>query len=71
MENKYSEKIINQYNSKLSDYVSFCQNIEYLVKRLLEIEKINYYSLNKRVKTIKNLKNKLIKRAINIRLFLI
>jgi len=63
MENKYSEEIIQQYNAKLSDYDSFCQNIEYIIKQLLQTEMINYYSLNRRVKTIESLKNKLIKKG--------
>jgi ppGpp synthetase/RelA/SpoT-type nucleotidyltranferase len=63
MEDKYSEEIIKQYNAKLSDYESFCQNIEHLIKRLLETEKIKYYSLSKRVKTIESLKDKLIRKG--------
>jgi len=63
MEDKYSEEIIKQYIAQLLDYESFCQNIEHLIKRLLETEKIDYYSLNKRVKTIESLKNKLIKKG--------
>ena len=63
MEDRYSEEIIKQYIAQLSDYEAFCQNIEHLIKRLLETEKIDYYSLNKRVKTIESLKNKLIKKG--------
>jgi len=63
MEDNYSKEIIKEYHTKLSDYESFCQNIEQLIKRLLETEEINYYSLNKRVKTIESLKNKLIKKG--------
>jgi ppGpp synthetase/RelA/SpoT-type nucleotidyltranferase len=63
MEDNYSEEIIQQYNAKLSEYESFCQYIEYLIEQLLQSEKINHYSLSKRVKTVESLKSKLIKKG--------
>jgi len=60
MNDNYSEEIIQQYIKNLSDYESFCQNIEHHINQLLE--DVNYYSLDKRVKTLDSLKNKLIKK---------
>jgi len=59
MDEKLFDEIIKQYHEEIINYELFCQNIEYIIKRLPQIEKIKNFSLTWRAKTIDSLKDKL------------